>query len=163
MRHSVRRVRGEGCDGVRAPDRAEFFVPAPTPTKGSGRGMGHRHTGRVIALPDNRKLGPWTKFASLIARAARPRDWDLAGPFEVTVRVGVQRPKDKRLARTRPFPTVKPDADKTARAILDLCTGIFWHDDAQVVDLGPARKRYCGEGVEFGARIAIRRLTEADL
>ena len=45
-------------------------------------------------------------------------------------------------AKKRPKPTVKPDIDKTTRAVLDALTGIVYRTDAQVTSVF-AQKVYC--------------------
>lgn len=44
-------------------------------------------------------------------------------------------------AKRRPWPSVKPDVDKVARATLDALTGVLFRDDALVCDLH-VRKAY---------------------
>lgn len=85
-----------------------------------------------------------------IAAAAGPsfaRPW--SGPVQVAMLTLFHRPQGHRgetgkllaSGRARPYPTVKPDADKLERAVLDALTGVAWVDDAQVIDVR-ARKVY---------------------
>lgn len=37
--------------------------------------------------------------------------------------------------KSRPYPTVAPDVDKLARAVIDAMTGSVWKDDAQLIEL----------------------------
>lgn len=60
---------------------------------------------------------------------------------------------------TRPWPSVRPDADKLARAILDALTGVVYVDDAQVVRLD-ARKRYEAGASGPGVHIQVAELGE---
>lgn len=47
------------------------------------------------------------------------------------------------------LPSVKPDCDNIAKAVMDACNGVLYADDKQVVNLG-VRKRYAAEpGVEI--------------
>lgn len=48
----------------------------------------------------------------------------------ITVEFHLARPKS---AKKRAYPTVKPDADKLVRGVLDGLTGVCFEDDAQVV------------------------------
>jgi Holliday junction resolvase RusA-like endonuclease len=59
-------------------------------------------------------------------------------PVDVAVAFYFARPASKRKRATM---TVRPDADKLARAFLDSITGIIIQDDSQVTDLRVA-KRY---------------------
>ncbi len=67
----------------------------------------------------------------------------LEGP--VRVQLGFCLLKPPSVPKKRYCPTVKPDIDKLARAVLDAMTGIVFRDDAQVVSL-LAAKRYHSEG-----------------
>jgi len=62
------------------------------------------------------------------------------GPIAVRIDVRLARPKSVP-AKRRPLPTVKPDADKIARLVLDALTKIVFVDDAAVCCL-QVRKRY---------------------
>ncbi len=55
----------------------------------------------------------------------------LDGPLIVSVYAWFKKPKSSKLA----YPTVKPDADNIAKAVLDSLNGILWHDDKQVCQL----------------------------
>jgi Holliday junction resolvase RusA-like endonuclease len=55
----------------------------------------------------------------------------LDGPLIVSICAWFKKPKSSRLA----YPTVKPDADNIAKAVLDSLNGILWHDDKQVCQL----------------------------
>jgi len=57
-------------------------------------------------------------------------------------------------AGKRLHPTVKPDIDKTLRAVLDALTGIAYDDDSQVVSVA-ASKMY---GAEAKTKISIVRV-----
>lgn len=68
--------------------------------------------------------------------------WEtLDGPVSVAIFLRMPRPASVNVKR-RPFPSVKPDADKVARNTLDALTqAAIYRDDAQVVDLF-VQKRY---------------------
>jgi Holliday junction resolvase RusA-like endonuclease len=53
------------------------------------------------------------------------------GPLIVSIYAWFRKPKSSRLV----YPTVKPDADNIAKAVLDSLNGILWHDDKQVCHL----------------------------
>jgi Holliday junction resolvase RusA-like endonuclease len=107
----------------------EFIVFGAPATKGStvsflGKG------GKVITKTDSTGLASWTQAVGWAARAARltlrPRSQGVA----VSASFQFVKPAS---AKQRAFPTVKPDADKVARALLDALTGVAYIDDAQVV------------------------------
>lgn len=98
-----------------------FPVPASRPRLSRGRKPYYAKTytafkGRTPKL---------VRVACSNAGLHRPLDGELA----VAVRIVATRPKSTIL--TRP----KPDVDNFAKAVLDACNGIVWHDDDQVVDL----------------------------
>lgn len=53
------------------------------------------------------------------------------GAISVSINIEITRPKSV----TRDYPSVKPDLDNYAKAILDSLNGIIWHDDAQICSL----------------------------
>ena len=72
------------------------------------------------------------------------------GPVAVMVKFALPRPPS--IPRKRWAPTVKPDLDKLARAVLDALTGVAFTDDARVISL-TAQKHYA-EG-PIGAHITV--------
>ena len=62
---------------------------------------------------------------------AQYRGDPLDGPLIVSVYAWLKKPKSSKLG----YPTVKPDADNIAKAVLDALNGILWHDDKQVCQL----------------------------
>jgi len=108
-----------------------FSVLGHPATKGStvsfmGRG------GRIVTKTDSTGLAAWTQAVGWAAKNARVPLVPKPGAVVVSVRFGFQRPQS---ARTRPHPTVRPDVDKTLRALLDALTGIAYEDDSQVVEV----------------------------
>lgn len=91
----------------------------------------------------------WRKAIADAAREAHP-----SGPVANAVAVGIVfrfvRPK----SATRPAPSIPPDLDKLARAVLDSLTGTIIRDDGQVVKL-VAEKRYCRPGEPEGAVVVV--------
>ena len=53
------------------------------------------------------------------------------GAISVSISIEITRPKSV----TRDYPSVKPDLDNYAKAILDALNGIVWLDDAQICSL----------------------------
>lgn len=96
---------------------------------------------RVAITSDNPKVKRWQKE---VARAA---GLALGGvQLEVTGAVQIEAwfylPPPIKIPKARAgLPSTKPDLDKCLRAVLDALTGVFYADDAQVVDI-VAHKRY---------------------
>jgi len=125
-----------------------FTVLGPPACKGStvsfmGKG------GRIVTKTDSQTLGGWTQAVKWAAKGAGVRV--VAKPGAVAVSVRFQFVKPQR-AQKREHHTVKPDVDKTLRALLDALTGIAWEDDSQVV-LVLASKAY---GPEASTEITVR-------
>lgn len=103
-------------------------IPAP---KGSKKAFASGD--RVVVVDANPKsLKDWQQAVMFVLQSA----WQAAplqGPVEVDISFGLLKPPS--VPKKRAFPTVKPDIDKLARAILDALTGIVIRDDAQVVRL----------------------------
>lgn len=113
---------------------------------------------RPVVTSDNKKLKPWRQeLAAMAMEAADGRTLPVFGdsvPVEITLRFYFSRPKSASLQK-RPGMTVKPDADKLLRAVLDSLKGILVHDDAQVIEIH-VRKMYGGpERVEIELQEAI--------
>ena len=62
---------------------------------------------------------------------AQYRGDPLDGPLIVSIYAWFRKPKSSKLTH----PTVKPDADNIAKAVLDALNGILWFDDKQVCQL----------------------------
>jgi crossover junction endodeoxyribonuclease RusA len=125
-----------------------FTVLGPPATKGSTVSFMGRD-GRVVTKTDSVGLSSWTQAVGWAARGAGVR---LATkPVGVRVRASFEFVAPKRLEKGRAHPTVKPDADKVLRALLDALTGVAYEDDAQVVDVA-VTKRY---GLEALTHVTI--------
>lgn len=125
---------------------SEFFVRGIPVPQGSHKAF--IVNGRaVVTSVNNKALKPWRKA---IATAAREvvLPVEKSTPMRVEVTFVFERPGSVRRSR----PTVRPDVDKLARAVLDALTeaGAF-PDDSQVVDLH-ATKTY---GLTAGAHIRV--------
>jgi Holliday junction resolvase RusA-like endonuclease len=128
----------------------EFTVLGRPQPAGSKRAFRHPSTSRIVVVDDAKGSRPWKQQIAGAALAAKPDGEFLAGPLAVELVFVLARPKGHfgtgRNATTvrasaPQLPIVKPDLDKLSRAVLDACTGVVWHDDAQVVDKR-ARKTY---------------------
>lgn len=115
-----------------------FFVPGIPAPQGSKQAF-VRGT-RAVLVEMSKALPRWRAAVTAAARAAHQGP-PLDGPLAVWITFYLPRPKSVP-ARRRPYPTVTPDLDKLARAVLDGITDArLWTDDARVVDL-TITKRY---------------------
>jgi crossover junction endodeoxyribonuclease RusA len=129
-------------------------LPAP---QGSKRAMTHRHTGKTIMVEQSgAKLKAWREVVAETA-AIYFRGQLLDGPVRVKITFWLPRPA----SATRAWPSVRPDVDKLARAVLDPLTGVAFADDSQVCELD-VDKRYCQPGIQPGAVVSIWQLGESD-
>lgn len=123
-----------------------FTVHGQPATAGSKRGFYNAKARRVIITDDSAKSRPWkAQVADKAAEAMAGEDL-LQGPLAAAFAFYVPRPKGHFGAKgvrasAPPFPAVKPDVLKLARAVEDALTGIVWRDDAQIVQETIA-KRY---------------------
>jgi Holliday junction resolvase RusA-like endonuclease len=95
---------------------------------------------RAVTTSDNPNLKSWrslvageAQIALRAATATAPYPWFDAALI-VEMHFHFARPASLTVKK-RPFPTVKPDLDKLARAVLDALTGVLYRDDAQVTGL----------------------------
>jgi len=51
-------------------------------------------------------------------------------------------------------PTTKPDLDNCIKNLKDVCKGVFWQDDKQVVEYLPGTGKYYGEPARWEIEIA---------
>lgn len=115
----------------------EFFVPG-TPVQ-QGSKTAYVVGKRAVVTDQNAKvLKPWRALVAAAAREAYGPFERMEGPVVVTVEFRFLRPKSVK----REHPSVKPDADKLLRSLLDSVTDSgIWRDDAQVVEVH-AKKVY---------------------
>jgi crossover junction endodeoxyribonuclease RusA len=109
--------------------------------------------GKTVLIPDNAApLKAWRVkvSAAVLARMRMVGATMLDCPVVVYLDFWLPRP---RTAPRRPYPHVRPDLDKLARACLDSLTGTAIVDDARVVRL-TAEKHYAAQ--KCGARIEVR-------
>lgn len=107
-----------------------------------GGGPGRPHN----VQPSNKQdLAPWrNKIAAAAKQAvAKGASWVSHDPVRVDLTITLERPKSV----GRDWPSVYPDIDKLARAVLDgLTAGEVWQDDGQCVLLNVV-KAYPDGGV----------------
>ena len=135
-----------------------FFVPGTPATQGS-----KRHVGGGRMVDSCKTLKPWrmTVGATCLAEMNRQRRGPIARGVPVVVEACfiLQRPaghfgKRGLLPSAPAWPTVKPDLDKTKRAIGDALSKIAYHDDSQVVR-SYEQKRYATEGETPGVLVIV--------
>lgn len=115
-----------------------FRVVGMPQTAGSKQGFFNKKLKRVMIVDANKKAKPWKALVSAAAMDVSPGGELYRGPLWVNMDFIVPRPKGHYgrrgiLPSAPQFPTGKPDVLKLARAVEDACTGILWHDDAQIV------------------------------
>jgi crossover junction endodeoxyribonuclease RusA len=130
----------------------QFTVYGTPRPQGSMRSFRHRLTSQVVTTSDNKHLKPWRQEVAQMAVLQRAQLIE-TGPVALGLRFYFKRPKSA--PKSRIYPTVKPDLDKTIRAILDALKGIIYGDDSQVVRFDHVEKLY--DNVER-AEIQVRPL-----
>lgn len=111
----------------------EFAVPGQPVPQGSKNAF--RRGNRIVLVESAKGLKEWRKLVTEEAKR-QTHKWplpDKSTPIHISITFFLERPRSVR----RTYPTVKPDLDKTVRAVLDGITqaGTVWHDDAQVTIL----------------------------
>jgi len=125
-------------------NKVRFFVAGRPATAGSKRVFLNRKTGKPIVTDDNKRSRPWKDSVKAAALEAM-HDHAMFGravALDVAFSFVLARPKGhfgsgRNADRLKPeaprYPATRPDALKLSRAVEDACTGIVWHDDAQIV------------------------------
>ena len=119
-----------------------FGKPRP---QGSKKAIFNKHTGKAFMIEQVSGVKPYRQdiagmaLAEIKAKSAPLPMIPKPGSVYVKASFYFQRPKNPKVKRSRP--TVTPDADKLARAVLDALTGIVFTDDSQVAEL-EAKKFY---------------------
>lgn len=129
----------------------KFTVYGTPRPQGSTRAFIPKGWKRAVITTDNTRLKPWRQSISETVMALQPQLLD--GPVVLCADFFFKRPRSAPKSRLRP--SVKPDADKLLRAILDSLTGILYRDDAQVVTI-LGRKHY---GDPERVEITVQELT----
>jgi hypothetical protein len=138
----------------RAEGRVIAFTVFGKPQPGGSKRavpVGNRSGARWGVVDANKKAGPWKQEVTGAAVAAMTvasrgdvegaTGWyapPLEGPLDVTFRFYVDRPKGHYGVRdlrpsAPPYPIVRPDLLKLARAVEDALTGVVYKDDSQIV------------------------------
>lgn len=134
-----------------------FGIPEP---KGSARAF--IRGGRAIVTTDNRNLAKWESAVRFAAATVVEKAGHQLFQAAVLVDVVFYLPRPKSVSpRVRPFPTTRPDVDKSARAILDPLKGILYGDDAQVIGLRAVK--FYTEGPAKAVVTVSQVLTPTDL
>lgn len=111
----------------------EFFVPGIPQPQGSKKAFVVAGKRSACVVDDNHEtLRDWRARVAFFASNA----WTgppLRGAVRVDRQFRFKRPPSVS-AKRRPYPCVKPDADKLSRALMDALTGICFADDALVCD-----------------------------
>lgn len=122
----------------------QFAIPGPPVGKGRPR---FSRRGAFVIVHTPKKTASYESLVKMFAGEAMDGRPPITEACECYIQVTMMPPaswsqKKKASALNGDiFPTVPPDADNTAKAILDSCNGIVYMDDKQVVDL-LVRKRY---------------------
>ena len=121
-----------------------FFVPGIPRPGGSKKGFVNKKTGGVILVDAGGKsTAAWKDTVRLFA-AQKYTGLLLEGPLYLWLNFYMPRPKKhyhtgKRAAELKDdapmWHTIAPDADKSARTVLDALKGVLYRDDAQVASL----------------------------
>jgi Holliday junction resolvase RusA-like endonuclease len=154
-------LQGLGVTDVADFRRELTFVVFGLPTpKGSKRGIpirrGDGHTGVAMVESSGEKLKDWIRrLESVVQGQVAQMPTMLEGPLAVTLDFAMPRPKSVR--KDIVWHTKKPDIDKLARAVLDVCSGVLFADDALVCELN-ARKVYVVGELAPSVNVTIREL-----
>ena len=121
-------------------------IPAPQGSKTPGI----RKDGSVFVREANPSLKDWRTAVNFVLQS----EWEgppLEGAVSVELHFLLLRPPSVS-EKKRPYPSVRPDIDKLAKAALDAMTGIVFRDDAQVVRLDVTKAYAQESGLQLSAR-----------
>lgn len=122
-----------------------IWIPMEPVAKGRPRlGKGRTYTPA--------KTAAYEKALKLFLKRAWAGRPILKGALDLHLSFCLMRPKSVPFKK-RPSPTVKPDVDNLAKAVLDAANGILWVDDAQICRL-TVEKSYTCE-IETAGSIAL--------
>lgn len=119
------------------------------PPKAQKRVRHATRNGFTVAYKDKGQRLEEDKLITLMYTHRPPEP--LQGPLQLGVKVFLPIPKGKpkkwqaaaQAGEIRP--TTKPDLDNCIKNLKDVCKGIFWLDDKQVVEYLPGTGKYYGE------------------
>jgi len=104
--------------------------------------------------PADKKLKSWVNAISWQAREQAPGEPSQAA-IDLTITFNLPQASNNK----KTYPTIKPDLDKLARAVLDALTGIIYYDDSQVIRL-ECNKAWAATDDTPGCEIEIREATK---
>jgi len=134
-------------------DSVSFTVAGVPIPQGSTRAFVVK--GRAVTTSSNKNLAQWRQRISAEAqRAADEAGWWREGKFAYTVIADFYFPRTKSMGRKLLRHTVRPDADKLARACGDSITGILIADDS-MIDRWSVSKSYLPPDPLQGPRVEI--------
>lgn len=149
-----------------------FFVAGKPETQGSKSAFGRIYTDKTgkqrvaVAMAEQSKgLYAWRSSIGKVALLMRPKDWNTAGLFALSIIFYMPRPKlhfngQGKLKPSAPvFHAKLGDADKLLRACGDALTKICYDDDSLIV-AASSIKLFCDSADGPGAHISISRLDE---
>jgi Holliday junction resolvase RusA-like endonuclease len=127
-----------------------FFVSGVPKSLRVGGVARFLRAGKQHTVP-KREHTEWALVVGEVARRHAPPA-PITGPVGLTLRFWL--PKPKSAPKRRPaWPTTRPDLDNLTHKLTDQFNGVFWKDDAQVLEL-IARKGYHPAG-KVGLEVAI--------
>lgn len=140
MAHKMRRLQ--------EPQDIRFIIYGKAKGKGMPRVVRNKHTGKVHAVPPSKDWEETVAGQAFRYRPERPLEGPIALGlvFYRAMTKAIANSKIKReLAMSRQLlPTTKPDMKNLLASMEDAFNGIFWVDDAQVVQYIPI------DGVPYG-------------
>jgi Holliday junction resolvase RusA-like endonuclease len=107
----------------------ECFIPGPV--KAQDRPRAYR-AGNIIKFYDTTEVKDYKAFAKTVVAANKPPGL-FTQPLVMFVIVNVLKPKS--WAKGRQHADTKPDVDNFAKIICDICEGLVYVNDSQVVRL----------------------------
>lgn len=129
-----------------------FFVGGDPSPQGSSIAIISKSTKRPIVIPVLKgRLTQWRKLVESAAVTAHRSRL----PFDCPVRVDLSFRLRAPIKQVRPVPSIRPDIDKLARAVLDALTGTVLEDDGLVVCL-TATKDYASSPERVGVHVEVR-------
>ena len=146
-----------------------FYVSGDPSPKGSKTAV--VRGGRAVLLDGRRgparvKYARWKENVATYAQIAmrvgctHDKQAPLDGALGIEVVFYLSRPKNEtKLQRSRTWHTVRPDADKLLRAVLDPLSKIVITDDARIA-LVRVEKRYAATPDAIGAQITVIQLQQ---
>lgn len=118
---------GTAAQGNSMPNPIRFAIPGVAVPKARARTVAQG--GRVHSYtPEATKA--WEQAVQWAAKPHRPES-PLTCPLAVAMVFYLPKPKRGK----RQYPSVRPDIDNYAKAILDALNGVMWADDGQIVQL----------------------------